>query len=54
MRTHEAMKIATAGANETSAMKSAEAEVKNYGYQSTFPLLINLNGNPVYLMSFEG
>ena len=45
MRTHEAMKIATAGANETSAMKSAEAEVKNYGYQSTFPLLINLNGN---------
>lgn len=53
MRTHEAMKIATAGANETSAMKSAEAEVKNYGYQSTFPLLINLNGNPVYLMSLK-
>lgn len=47
------MKIATAGANETSAMKSAQAEVKNYGYQSTFPLLINVKGNPVYLMSMK-
>ena len=47
------MKIKTAGANETSAMKSAEAEVKNYGYVSTFPLLINIQGNPVYLMSLK-
>ena len=53
LRTHEAMKIATAGANETSAMKSAQSEVKNYGYQSTFPLLINVKGNPVYLMSLK-
>lgn len=53
LRTHEAMKIATAGANETSAMKSAQAEVKNYGYQSTFPLLINVKGNPIYLMSLK-
>ena len=47
------MKIATAGANEKSAMKSAQSEVKNYGYQSTFPLLINIKGNPVYLMSLK-
>lgn len=53
LRTHAAMKIATAGANETSAMNSAQAEVKNYGYQSTFPLLINVKGNPVYLMSLK-
>lgn len=53
LRTHEAMKIKTAGANEASAMKSAESEVKNYGYQSTFPLLINIKGNPVYLMSLK-
>lgn len=53
LRTHEAMKIATAGANETSAMNSAASEVKNYGYQSTFPLLINIQGNPVYLMSLK-
>lgn len=53
LRTHEAMRISTAGANETSAMKSAESEVKNYGYTSTFPLLINIKGNPVYLMSLK-
>ena len=53
LRTHEAMKIATAGANEKSAMKSAQSEVKNYGYQSTFPLLINIKGNPVYLISLK-
>ncbi len=53
LRTHEAMKIATAGANEVSAMKSAQSEVKNYGYESTFPLLINVQGNPVYLMSLK-
>lgn len=53
MRTHEAMKIATAGANETSAMSSAESQVKNYGYQATFPLLINVKGNPVYLTSLK-
>lgn len=53
MRTHEAMKIATAGANETSAMESAQSEVKNYGYTATFPLLINVKNNPVYLMSLK-
>lgn len=53
MRTHEAMKIATAGANEMSAMESAESQVKNFGYQATFPLLINVKGNPVYLTSLK-
>lgn len=53
LRTHEAMRIKSPGANETSAMKSAESEVKNYGYQATFPLLINIKGNPVYLMALK-
>ena len=53
MRTHEAMKIATAGANEISAMKSAQSEVKNYGYEATFPLLINVKGNPIYMMALK-
>ena len=53
LRTHEAMKVASAGANELSAMKSAEGEVRNYGYKSTFPLLVNVNGNPVYMMSLK-
>lgn len=53
LRTHEAIKIVSSGANEYSAMASAEAEVKNYGYQSTFPILSNIAGNPVYIMSLK-
>lgn len=53
MRTHEGLKISSPGANEYSAMATAEGEVKNYGYHSTFPLLINVNGKPVYLVSLK-
>ena len=34
-------------------MSSAEGNVKNYGYTATFPLLVNVGGNPVYLMSLK-
>ncbi len=53
MRTHEAQRISAPGADETSAMKSARDEVKNYGYEATFPVLVNVNGNPTYLMSLR-
>ena len=53
MRTHEALRISAPGADETSAMKSAQDEVKNYGYEATFPVLVNVNGNPTYLMSLR-
>ena len=53
LRTHEAMKISSAGANEASAMKSAQGEVRNYGYTSTFPLLVNVNDDPVYMMALK-
>lgn len=53
LRTHDAMKIASAGANEYSAMSSAQGEVKNFGYTSTFPLLVNVSGSPVYMMSLK-
>lgn len=53
LRTHDAMKISSAGANESSAMNSAEGEVRNYGYTSTFPLLVNVNGDPVYMMALK-
>lgn len=53
MRTHESLRIKAPGADETSAMKSAEDEVKNYGYEATFPVLVNVNGNPTYLMSLR-
>ena len=53
LRTHEALNISSPGANEISAMSSAEGNVKNYGYTATFPLLVNVGGNPVYLMSLK-
>lgn len=53
LRTHEALRINAPGADETSAMKSAEDEVQNYGYEATFPVLVNVNGNPTYLMSLR-
>ena len=34
-------------------MKSAEDEVQNYGYEATFPVLVNVNGRPTYLMSLR-
>ena len=53
LRTHEALRIDAPGADETSAMKSAQDEVQNYGYEATFPVLVNVNGQPTYLMSLR-
>lgn len=53
LRTHEAHEIKSPGADELSAMRSAEGNVSDFGYQATFPLLVNIGGNPVYLMSLK-
>ena len=41
------------GAEEYSAMDSAKGQVQQMNYDSTFPLLINLDGNPTYLVSLK-
>lgn len=41
------------GAEEYSAMASAEGVVQQMRYTSTFPLLINLNNRPTYLVSLK-
>lgn len=53
MRTGQTTYYNVPGAEEYSAMKSAEGQVQDMGYSSTFPLLINLNGNPTYLVSLK-
>jgi hypothetical protein len=53
MRTSETTYYAVPGAEEYSAMSSAEGQVQDMGYNSTFPLLINLNGRPTYLVSLK-
>lgn len=53
MRTKETVFYSAPGAEEYSAMASAEGQVQEMKYESTFPLLINLNGRPTYLVSLK-
>ena len=53
MRTKETVFYSVSGAEEYSAMASAEGQVQEMKYTSTFPLLINLNDRPTYLMSLK-
>lgn len=53
MRTGKTMFYNVPGAEEYSAMSSAEGQVQDMGYTSTFPLLINLNNRPTYLVSLK-
>lgn len=41
------------GAEEFSAMSSAEGKVQNLGYIATFPILLNISGEPTYFMSLK-
>lgn len=53
LRTKETNYYAVAGAEEYSAMASAEGQVQQMKYVASFPLLINLNHRPTYLMSLK-
>lgn len=50
MRTSESKYYQVSGANEQSAMKAAEGQVQHLGYSSAFPSLINVSGEPTYVM----
>lgn len=52
-RTMEAKYYACPGAEEYSAMNSAEGQVQNLGYHSTFPLLLNVANEPTYFMALK-
>lgn len=52
-RTMETRYYKVEGAIEDSAMSSAEGQVQNLGYQSTFPLLLNIAGEPTYFMALK-
>lgn len=53
MRTKETNFYSVSGAEEYSAMDSAKGQVQQMNYTSTFPLLINLNNKPTYLISLK-
>ena len=52
-RTKEAKYYPIAGATEESAMRSAQGAVQQFGYQATFPLLLNVSGQPTYFMALK-
>ena len=41
------------GATEESAMASAQGQVQNLGYRATFPLLLNIAGEPTYFIALK-
>ena len=49
-RTGETHYYEVAGADEKSAMSAAEGEVQEKRYQASFPSLINVDGEPTYIM----
>jgi len=52
-RTMETKFYKIEGAIEDSAMSSAEGQVQNLGYQATFPLLLNIAGEPTYFIALK-
>lgn len=52
-RTMETKYYAIEGATETSAMASAEGQVQNLQYVATFPLLLNISGEPTYFIALK-
>ncbi len=52
-RTKEAHYYSCAGAEEYSAMSSAEGAVQQFSYRATFPLLLNISDQPTYFMALK-
>lgn len=53
-RTKETRYYENGGAIETAAQQSAEDAVQNYQYAATFPILLDIEGQPTYFMSLYG
>ncbi len=53
LRTKETNFYEVPGAEEFSAMESAKGQVQQMNYTATFPILINLNNKPTYIISLK-
>lgn len=53
LKTKEATYYQVGGADEYSAMSSAQGQVQDLGYSATFPVLLNYEGIPTYFMSLK-
>lgn len=52
-RTQETRFYSIEGAEEYSAMNSAQGQVQHLGYLATFPLLLNIGGEPTYFIALK-
>ncbi len=52
-RTAETKYYTISGAQETSAMASAQGQVQHLGYTATFPILLNISDQPTYFMALK-
>jgi len=53
LRTKEASFIKVGGADEYSAMSSAQGQVQDLNYEATFPVLLNIESKATYFMSLK-
>ena len=53
LKTKAATYYQVGGADEYSAMSSAQGQVQDLGYSATFPVLLNYEGVPTYFMSLK-
>lgn len=53
MVTKESYRYQMSGATEVAAQRSAEGKVQQYGYFASFPMIINLDGQPTYFMTLK-
>lgn len=51
MITKESIAYEMAGATEVAAQGSAQGKVQHLGYTATFPLILNIDGQPTYFMA---
>ncbi|MBQ7121132.1 MAG: CvpA family protein [Clostridia bacterium] len=52
-RTKEAQYYPVTGGTEAAAQGAAQGRVEDLGYTATFPLIVNIDGNPTYFMSLK-
>ena len=53
LRTKESKFYSVPGAEEYSAMSSAQGQVQHLGYTATFPILLNVADRPTYFMALK-
>ena len=53
MVTKESNIYQMSGATEMAAQSSAEGKVQQFGYRASFPMIINLDGQPTYFMTLK-